>query len=274
MDWNNRFNFGGVTVTFFTFKIAREANEKKGGPNPGNSINLHKFTWFRNCAELVKAGNRWKKRKQERSTSLFGKGFGSNRGYGCTSKIATVCFAYSNPTGQSLGLSILFPSSSPRIIWGILSNNDWIFSPDGFSSVGEDLLFHPLIYFGQQVWWTRLGSPPNSGNFPREVSKSLKYILDSAGRVFVGGTSGSSSWILQASSKSMNITPLYPGWSTMSVEKQQVAVVLLERPSSRRRTTLRCSSPRTTSISLSQYERVGTMGTLGPPITEAHSRCW
>jgi hypothetical protein len=53
MDWSNRFNFGRFFVTYCTFQIPWEVIEKKGGPR-----GLYKFARFRNCAVLVKAGNR------------------------------------------------------------------------------------------------------------------------------------------------------------------------------------------------------------------------
>ena len=44
MDWSNRFTLGGFTVAYCTYQMAWEVIEKKGGPNPVNSINLHKFS--------------------------------------------------------------------------------------------------------------------------------------------------------------------------------------------------------------------------------------
>ena len=55
MDWSNRFNFGEFFVTYCTFQIPWEVIEKKVWTK---SWGLYKFARFRNCAELVKAGNR------------------------------------------------------------------------------------------------------------------------------------------------------------------------------------------------------------------------
>ena len=115
MDWSNRFNFGRFFVTYCTFQIPWEVIEKKGGPR--GFTNLQKFTWFRNCAVLVKAGNRQENGKRERPPPLFWKGFGSNRGYGCTSKIGAICFGLFKPnrTIAPAEYSLLFLKSENHL---------------------------------------------------------------------------------------------------------------------------------------------------------------